>query len=50
MDEFDKNMDQTFLQASLKHLPMRGGTNPADLILTPNEYHASLTGGVCKPL
>ena len=52
MDEFDKNMDQTFLQASLKHLLEACEAAPTRqiLILTPNDYHASLTGGVCKPL
>jgi DNA repair exonuclease SbcCD ATPase subunit len=52
MDEFDKNMDQTFLQASLKHLLEAAETAPTRqiLILTPNDYHASLTGPVCKPI
>ena len=52
MDEFDKNMDNTFLQASLKHL-LEASDQAATrqiLILTPNDYHASLTGSVCKPL
>ena len=52
MDEFDKNMDMTFLQASLKHLLEQTEDQPSRqiLILTPNDYHASLTSTACKPL
>ena len=52
MDEFDKNMDQTFLQASLKHLLEATEAAPSRqiLILTPNDYHGALRGSVCKPL
>ena len=38
-------------QASLKHLLEATENAPSRqiLILTPNDYHASLTGPVCKP-
>lgn len=52
MDEFDKNMDMTFLQASLRHILEACEDAPSRqiLILTPNDYHGALTGAVCKPL
>ena len=52
MDEFDKNMDLTFLQASLKLLLEATEAAPTRqiLILTPNDYHASLTGPICQPI
>ena len=50
MDEFDKNMDQTFLQASLRLLLEASEQAPSRqmLILTPNDYHGSLTSSRCK--
>ena len=50
MDEFDKNMDDTYLQASLQLLLEAAEASPTRqmLILTPNDYHGCLTGEVCK--
>ena len=52
MDEFDKNMDQTFLQASLYLLleACEKHPNRQVMILTPNDYHGCLVGDVCRPI
>ena len=51
MDEFDKNMDQTFLQASLLLLLEAAELAPSRqmLILTPNDYHGCLVSPTCQP-
>ena len=52
MDEFDKNMDSSFLQASLKLILDSVASHPLrqTLILTPNDYHGVLVSQMCKPL
>ena len=52
MDEFDKNMDHTYLASSLLHLleACEAAPNRQILILTPNDYHSALIGKECKPL
>ena len=52
MDEFDKNMDMTFLNVSIRLLLEAAETEPSRqlLILTPNDYHGSLTSPTCNGL
>ena len=52
MDEFDKNMDQTFLNVSIRLLleAAETATNRQLLILTPNDYHGCLSSPQCEAL